>query len=274
MTKKIGIVGFGNMGSSIAQRIKSKYQLIVFDKDREKSKGISGIRVADSIVDLFNEAEVLILAVKPQDFDSLLDEIKNFVKEKLIISIAAGITTGYIEKILGDIGVIRVMPNMPARFGEGMSCICKGRFATKKDLSSALKIFSYMGKTIIFNEDTMNAATAISGSGPGFFYDLIENKPKEEWKDYSRNVFIPQFSSAARSLGFSKKEAKLLVETTARGSLVMAEATGMNPLQLKQQIISKGGTTEAGLDILHKTGSLIEAAKAALKHAKELSKKE
>lgn len=274
MKMLVGLIGFGNMGSSIAQRIKSKYQLIVFDKDREKTKGISGIRVADNIVDLVNEAEVLILAVKPQDFDSLLDEIKQFVKEKLIISIVAGITTDYIEKILGDIGVIRVMPNMPARFGEGMSCICKGRFTTKKDLSSALKIFIYLGKTIILNEDMMNVATAISGSGPGFFYDLIENKPKDEWKDYSRNVFIPQFSSAARSLGFSKKEAKLLVETTTRGSLVMAEATGMNPAQLKQQIISKGGTTEAGLDVLHKTGSLIEAAKAALKRAKELSKKE
>lgn len=274
MKKKIGIIGFGNMGSAIGGRIKDKYQVYVFDKDKNKTKDLVGIRVAQGCVDLVNKVDTVILAIKPQDFDIVLSGIKNVVKNKLVISIAAGITTGYIEKILNCARVIRAMPNLPARFGVGVSCICQGKLATEKNLNSAARLFSYLGKIFIFNEEMMNAATAISGSGPGFFYDLIENKPKDEWGDFGRNVFIPQFSSAAEKLGFSRKNAKILVEATTRGSLVTAEMTKMAPAELKKQIISRGGTTEAGLEALDKTGSLIAAAKAALKRAKELSREE
>ena len=121
------------MGQAIAEQIKSMYPIWVFDKDSNKTKNLSDINIARNVVDLLNEVDTVILAVKPQDFDTLLDEMKGNVKDKLIVSIAAGITTVYIEKRLGQTKVIRVMPNLPARIGKGMICLCRGKFSTDDD---------------------------------------------------------------------------------------------------------------------------------------------
>lgn len=271
MKRAIGIIGYGNMGSAIAQRIKTRYRLLVFDKEKNKAQALSGIEVAVDNIDLVNRVDTVILAVKPQDFKIVLDEIKDYTKEKLIISIAAGITTGFIAGHLDKVRIIRVMPNMPARIGKAMTCLCKGRLASFLDLNFALKLFGYLGNTLVLNEEMMDAATAISGSGPAFWCDFIEDKPKEKWEDYSRDVFIPEFCSAAQGIGFSKTQAKLLVDTTVKGSLAMVETWNITPSELKKQIASKGGTTEAGLEVLHKGGSLEEAVKAAIRRAKELS---
>jgi pyrroline-5-carboxylate reductase len=264
------------MGSAIAERIKKEYPIYIFDKDPNKVKNVFGMTVSDSIDDLINKVDIIILAVKPQDFttvlNTILDKSENYIKEKLIISIAAGITTRFIETCLGKVRLIRVMPNMPARVGNGMSCMCKGRYATQKDLNFTQQLFENLGQTLVLKEDMMDAATAISGSGPGFYYDLIENKPKAEWEEYASNIFIPKFSSAAESVGFNKEKAKLLANATIMGSLVTAMTTGETPAQLKKWVVSKGGTTEAGLKALHKTGSLVKAVKAACKRAKELSR--
>lgn len=274
LRNKIGIIGYGNMGSAIGGRLKAKYEVWVFDKDKDKTERLSGINVADNTKDLINKVDAIILAVKPRDFDALLSEIKMSVNDKLVISIAAGISTFYIEKILGNIRVIRVMPNLPARIGKGVSCLCKGRFATAKDLKSGIKLFKFLGTTFIFREDMMNAVTAISGSGPGFWGYAVENKPEEEWKEYSKNVFIPKFSKAAEGLGFSGRDAKKLASVTTWASLVTVQVSHISPSELKRQVASKGGTTEAGLEVLEKGGSLDEAVRAAARRAKILSKKE
>lgn len=274
LRKKIGIIGTGNIGSAIARRIKSKYRIFVFDKDKEKVKKLKGVCLSENNIDLAKNSDVIILAVKPQDFEGVVKEIKEQVKEKLIVSVAAAITTSYLEKILGEVRIIRVMPNMPAIIGKGVSCLCKGRFATDKDLGFTWHLFKKLGIVFVFDEEMMNAVTAVSGSGPGFLFDLIENKPKDEWRRFAREVFIPEFTTAAESLGFSKKEAELLVKATTSRSLVTVETTKASPLQLKLQVASKGGTTEAGLEALHTKGSLTEAVKAAVKRADELCRKE
>ena len=146
MNKNIGIIGFGNMGSSLAERIKSEYRVYVFDKDNNKTKNLSRIETTRDISGLVKCSDVVILAVKPQDFAGVLAEIKDWIGTKLVISIAAGITTNHIEKALGrGARVIRVMPNMPAKIAQGISCLSRSGLASKKDLDSSLtsvEIFS------------------------------------------------------------------------------------------------------------------------------------
>jgi len=274
MDSKIGIIGCGNMGSAIGEQLTShQYEIWVFDKDATKTDNLLGVKIAKNNSDLVNNVDTVILAVKPQDFDNLLDEIKDCTKEKLIISIAAGITTNYIEKRFNNVRVVRVMPNMPARIGKGMSCLCKGKFITDEDLNFSKKLFEILGETLILNEDMMDAATAISGSGPGYFYDLGENKSMSEIKKFANSNFIPDLTASAESIGFSSEQAKLLVNVTAAGSLALLQMGDASPSELKKQITSKGGTTEAALKVLHNGGSLKEAVRAARDRAKELSRR-
>ena len=275
MNKAVGIIGYGNMGSAIAERIKKKYQVAVFDKDKNKTQKLFGVDVTDTILDLVNKSDVIILAVKPQDFDSVLNEIKGYLNGRLIISIAAGITTGHIEKILVAQRVVRVMPNMPVKIGKGMTCLCKGRFATAEDLNFTERLFKYVGQTIILNEDMMDAATAISGSGPGYYFDVIESN-QDVYKNNRRRLlkeFIASLADAAENNGFSRKEGKLLAVTTGNASDYLLIETKKSPTELKKQIASKGGTTEAGLKVLKgRIANLRKAVKAAVKRAKELSR--
>lgn len=274
MKKTVGIIGFGNMGSAIAVRIKKKYSVIVFDKDCDKTKSLSGIEIAESPINLINKVDVVILAIKPQDFETLLNEIKGYIKEQLIISIAAGIATSYIEKHLGQVRVIRAMPNIPARIGKGISCLSKGRYTEAKDLNFALKLFRFLGITFVLDEDMMmDVATAVSGSGPGFWCNAVENMPHDKWKEYNENEFIPFYSTIAEAEGFNKKDARLIAEMVGRGSLATVESCHITPSQLKEQVASKGGTTAAGLEVLRKNGSWQDAVEAAIRRAKELSKK-
>jgi pyrroline-5-carboxylate reductase len=269
--KKIGIIGYGNMGSAIAERIKSAYEVIVFDKDISKTKNLSDIKVATDTIDLAKRADVFVLAVKPQDFEGLLKEIKDYAKDKLIISIAAGITTSYIETRLNKARVVRVMPNLPARIGKGVSCLCKGRFSKENDIKLALRLFKLIGEVLVLSENMMDAATAISGSGPGFWSQAVENRPKREWKEYSKKTLIPEFSSAAISVGFNAKQARFLAEKTVWASFDTVNAWHIKPEEFKKLVASKGGTTEAGLKKLKRGGTLLDAVRAAIQRAKRLS---
>jgi pyrroline-5-carboxylate reductase len=273
LRKKIGIIGYGNMGSAIAECIKSRYRIFVFDKDTNKLANLSGINITRSSTDLVNKIDLVILAVKPQDFEPLLKEIKDKVNNKLIISIAAGITTKYIENILGMVRVIRVMPNIGAIVGKAVSYICKGRFSRAKDLKLSIKLFNFIGHTLILSENLMHAATAVGGSGPGFWGYLFDKKPREEWDKYKSDYFIPEFSSAAKSVGFDDKTARLTAYFVTIASISATEALHITPGELTKKVASRGGTTEAGLEVLQKGGSLTDAVKAALKRAEELSKK-
>jgi len=273
--KAIGIIGFGNMGSSIAERIKTKFEVWVFDKDKNKTKNSRGINIADNSIDLVNKVQTIILAVKPQDFDDVLNEVKNYVKTKLLVSIAAGINTGYIEYSFGNARVIRCMPNIGVKIGESVTCLCKGTFATDEDFAFVEELFRYLGKTKLIGEEMMDASTAIAGSGPAFIFDFIESNkidPNNISDDTKQNI-IQRLAKAAEKVGFNSEDAMFLSSATSATSLNLIKLTKMRPAELKKQVTSKGGTTEAGLEVLHRSGSWEEAAQAAVKRAQELSKR-
>ena len=275
MKNKIGIIGFGNMGSAIAAQLKTDYQIFVFDKDPAKLSGLSGIKVVKDLSLLAGSAAILIIAVKPQDFDEVLGVIKDDCRGKLVISIAAGITTQYLEKVLGVARVIRVMPNLPAKINAGMSCLCKGRFSSEEDLDLAEGLFDYVGETVRLEEKLMDAATAVSGSGPAYVCWFLETGSLDAGKisDKEKQAFLKNFSFAAQGVGFTQREAEFLVKATFSGTVKFLRNYKITPAELRKQVTSKGGTTEAALEILQKGGTLPEAVKAARDRALALAKK-
>lgn len=304
MNESIGIIGFGNMGSVIAEWLKKKYRVCVFDKDKGKTKTLSGITISVDIPDLVRKSQVVIIAVKPQDIDAVLREVKNTTKDKpqgnglasssqshkprgsgltsdsqshkLVISIAAGIPTTYIEKALGKASVVRAMPNICARIGESVTCLAKGKFVTDEDLELAQEIFYYLGVTRLVEEKMMNAVTAISGSGPAYIFNFIETNSIDpnNIPQYTHDDIIEHLENAAEAVGFNPDDARFMATNTVNAAINLVKKTKVSPAELIKQVASKGGTTEAALKVLEKGGSWEEAGQAALKRAQDLSKRE
>jgi pyrroline-5-carboxylate reductase len=278
LLKKIGIIGFGNMGSVIAQRLsaqKDEYEVFVFDKEKSKLANLAGIKAAKDARDLAAQVEIIILAIKPQDFNHILKDIKGSTGNRLIISIAAGISTGRIEKLLGQARVIRVMPNIGAKVAESVTCLCKGALATDDDLELAQELFYYLGAVRIIDEPMMNAATAISGSGPAYVFYFIENSTldPENIPEHARHDMMRRLEKAAQGLGFSTEDAAFLAANTTNAAISLLHKTKLPAQELRKQVTSKGGTTEAALEILTRGGSWEEAAQAALKRAQDLARR-
>lgn len=274
MSKTIGIIGYGNMGSAIAERIKKSYQVIVFDKDKGKTAKITGVGLAQSNLDTVKAADAIILAVKPQDFDLVLTEIKGFVKDKLIISIAAGITTDYIARRLERCSnIIRAMPNLLALIGKGETFLYSLNTASQ-DIDLAKELFGQLGKIWIIEEGVMPLATAVSGTGPALSCYLIEmgginyrNMPLEE-----KQRLIYDLKNAAQKIGFNIAGVDTIAEDIVNGVIDLLNQRNLTPSELRKRITSKKGTTEAALTVLHEGGSLEDAFRAAAKRAQELSK--
>ena len=277
MENSVGIIGFGNMGSAIADRIKDKHRTFIFEKDKHKTEGLKGAVVCASIKELASLAGVLLIAVKPQDFDHLSKEIRDYSKDKLVISIAAGISTAHIEKALGNVRAVRAMPNIGAKIAESVTCISKGRFADEHDLDFAKELFYLMGETMEIDEKLMNAATAISGSGPAYIFYFVEADPSLDPRNIPelvRKEFIKRLERAALELGFAPLPAAFLSSSTVNTGISLMQKAGLPPSELRQLVSSKGGTTEAAVKVLQQGGTWDDAAKAALKRAEELFRKE
>lgn len=266
----IGIIGSGNMGSSLIRALRAKgLSIEVNDKDKAKLRKVCrqySLRQAKSNIDLIKSSQVLIIAVKPQNIDSVLFEIDEALAlatnksqaDKLIISIAAGVTTKYIEKVIGGRArVIRVMPNLAASIAESMSAIAKGKFAKKADLKIAQDIFKLVGETITLGEKHIDLVTAVSGSGPAYFFYLMES-----------------LIDAAVSNGVGREDAKKIVLQTALGAAGLA-LISQDPKELRRRVTSKKGITEAAVKIFEKrklNKIIKDAVLAAKKRAKALSK--
>jgi len=267
----IGIIGYGNMGSAIASKIISSYPVCVFDKDLQKTVQGDHLAVTANIQELIASSQVIFLAVKPQDFRDVLSQIKGSISDKLIVSIAAGISTDYIEKVLGRARVVRVMPNLALRVNKGFTGICKGMFARAQDLRLVRKIFALSGEVLIVHEKMMDAVTAVASSGLGFFYYLIQDIPQSEWRMYIRTTFIPQLCRAAQHVGFNLTQAQRMVKAVVKGSLALLEASGESAHILCGRVTSKGGVTEAGLKFFSADrNAFVPAIAAAVKRAEEL----
>jgi len=272
--KRLGIIGFGNMGSSIAFGVRASFEVCVFDKDKQKLANNNGLKTETLIVNLVKNSDVIILAVKPQDFDIVLEEIKSFIKGKLVISIAAGITTGYIEKILKKSRVVRAMPNLAVKILAAETSLAKGKYAKEEDLNFARELFGLLGKVWVINEEMIDSATAISGSGPAYiFYDMEISKLDHSNIPVERkNGYIHRLKQAALDVGFDSKMALDLAICTVASSIQLLAQTGISPEEMRKMVTSAGGTTEAALKVLSGNGSWPEAALAARKRAQELSK--
>ncbi len=215
----------------------------------------------DSNAELAAEAQTIVLSIKPQNMTDALESIKAAVgPDKFVISIAAGIKLAKIAGVLGNVPVVRVMPNTPALIGQGAAALCANEKAQPM-LDTAVTIFSSVGKAVLVdNEDLIDAVTAVSGSGPAYFFLLMEEMIK-----------------AGVELGLPEDTAKDLVLQTAKGAgLLAAEADkkGQTPAALRKNVTSPGGTTEAALKVLAagNFGRLINnAIAAACKRSKELS---
>ena len=266
--KKIGIIGCGNMGEALLSRLVNKVEkstkLMVSEADTARRDHIQTkykIIVAIDNNEVVKYADVIILAVKPKDFEDVLkqDICCGLSNKKLLISIAAGITTKHIETAAGrDIPVIRAMPNMGALIGEAMTTLSRGTSVGDKEMESAKEIFSLIGDVIEVEEALVDAVTAISGSGPAYFFYMIES-----------------LQEAAESLGLGDKVAAKLVLKTALGSAKLLDVLKEDPAVLRKRVASKGGTTEAALNIFEKKrfkNIINDAVKAAYKRSKELSK--
>jgi pyrroline-5-carboxylate reductase len=265
----IGFIGSGNMAEALIKGIITagiyKPENIFVSDIRPERLGFLakryGVQKADGNAALAAKVDILILSVKPQNMTDALQGIKDAVgADTLIISIAAGVKVANIAAVLGDTAIVRVMPNTPALIGEGASALFANDRA-KPMLEEAKLIFLAVGKTaVIEDEDLIDAVTAVSGSGPAYYFLLMEEMIK-----------------AAIKLGLSEDAAKDLVLQTAKGAgmlAIEADKNGESPAQLRQKVTSPGGTTEAALKVLAegKFGPLIEAAiKKARDRSKELS---
>ena len=269
LTKKtIGFIGAGIMGEALikgllASKKVTAGQILVTDKIEERLAHIAEhykVKVFSKNFEVAKGADIIILAVKPNDMKAALQEIgSDLNKDKLLISIAAGVTMDYILKCLPhSVPLIRIMPNTPALVLEGAIAICPGEGVSKEDRDIAVAIFEAVGKVqVIENEEIMDAVTGLSGSGPAYVFLILE-----------------ALSDAGVGVGLPRKTSNLLAMQTVLGSAKLAMESGKHFGELKDMVTSPGGTTIAGLEKLEEgsvRSAIIKAVKAATKRAKELS---
>ncbi len=251
MKETIAIIGAGNMGQAIAQGLLSKKiitqeQLILTNSQTRNNK------------EAVANADVIILAIKPQMAQTVVNEIKDQIKDKLVISIMAGITIETIQQTLRKrVAVVRVMPNLGAKVGKSMSVWVKSKEVTKNHEAIVKSILEAIGMQLELQEEQqINMATAISGSGPAYFFYITELLAK-----------------AAERLGFSHAEASLLARQTFLGGAELLQASNQSVVGLRHAVTSKSGTTEAAIETFQKAnlqGTMTKGVLAAFQRAREL----
>ncbi len=263
---KLALIGAGQMGGALLKGLidskkMSPSKIIVSEprvgRSNELQRGL-GISIAKDNLNAVRECNIVLLAVKPQQIDRVLAEIKDALsEEKTLISIAAGISTDYIyDRIKKKIPVVRVMPNTPALVGRGMAVISPGRYATDVSKEIAGELLSSVGEIIFLDEKYQNQSTAINGSGPAYIF-----------------LFAEAFIDAGVKVGLPRDVAHRLVVETIIGSASMLKETGKHPAVLKDMVTSPGGTTIAALKAFEGgglRGTTFKAVEEAVKRAEEL----
>ncbi len=266
---KLGIIGCGNMGEAILKGVLDcnflkPDEIIIYDKDNYRERHIKNnykVYAAKEITELVKKAMHILLAVKPQDLKVVLEKVKiNFdYKVNSIISIIAGIPSCYIEKMLSsDARVVRIMPNTPALFRKGMAAVSKGRYVKNSDLIFSKELIKSVGDYLLINERYQNIATALSGSGPAYFF-----------------LFCKHLIDAGIKNGLNPEISKKLVTETMIGAGITIKKSKGSLDNLIKKVASPGGTTEAALEELIR-GKLdkiiVKAVESAKKRAYELEK--
>jgi pyrroline-5-carboxylate reductase len=266
---KISIIGFGNMGQTYANSfLNSGFvqadSIFILNKREVEKKKVFGIPKENYFIvpnATFFESDIIIIAVKPQDFFELAETIQPFLSsEHIVLSVMAGISISTIEEQFGITKIVRSMPNIPTQIGEGMTVFCASQAVDRKELFIVQNLINTTGKSIYVEKETMlNAATAISGSGPAYVF-----------------YFMQAMIESAIQLGFSPSEAEFLVNQTFAGSVQLQKRSKIGNEEWIEKVASKGGTTEAALEVFSNWNmkSIIDTAlKSANERAIALGKK-
>jgi pyrroline-5-carboxylate reductase len=266
--RKIAFIGGGNMAEAIMQGLLREDAGIgicvaeISPKRRDElAAKFPTVQVVGDAAEAAQWGEVVILAIKPQQSESVLDLIERVVTpQQLVISIMAGIPSVKIEaNLIPGCRVIRAMPNTPALIGAGATAVCSGRKASSDDLDLARQIFALIGVAVSVEEKLMDAVTALSGSGPAYVF-----------------TFIEALSDAGVNCGLTRDVATQLAAQTVLGAARMVVETGEHPCLLKEKVTSPGGTTIAAQHALENgsfRGVVMNAVEAACLKSKELAGK-
>ncbi len=262
----LGFIGCGNMAQAMIKGILEKKlyaaeEIIVSRRNQEalsKLKDQFALQVTADNKKVAREAEVLVLAVKPFQFETVISEIREVVrKDALVISIAAGQTMGNIERLFGkNIKLVRSMPNTPALVLEGAAGVCFNENITEEDKKKTMEIFSSFGIAHEVSENMIDTVIGVSGSSPAYVF-----------------MFIEAMADAAVADGMPRAQAYELAAQSVLGSARMVLETGRHPGELKDMVCSPGGTTIEAVRVLEKEGfrsAVIEAMKACVKKAREM----
>lgn len=243
---KLGFIGSGNMGRSMAVgAVKNKYasaeEIVFYDVNEENCSLMvqEGIHLAESNEEVAEQSEIVILAVKPNLYDEILDDIQPFLTEEtVLLSITPSYTIKSLrERLSHKAKIIRSMPNTPALVGEGMMGVCFESDFEEEEKAKAFEFLKSFSRVIEVKEEMMKGVGSVSGSAPAFIYMLIE-----------------AMADTAVSFGIPRKDAYTFAAQTVKGSAEMVLKTGIHPGELKDQVTSPGGTTIEGCMELEKRG--------------------
>lgn len=261
----IGFIGGGNMAEALIKGItQSRMKDIMVSEPRDERRAYLektyGVKSTPDNKEVVKNCNIIILAVKPQNMDDVTAGIGDLISnDKIVVSIAAGITLSYLSVRLKASKIIRVMPNTPALVQEGMSVLSMCECIHDKEMGLVRDIFMSVGRVLVLPEKYMDAVTALSGSGPAFIA-----------------LFVESMIDAGITMGLSKENATELAIQTFIGTARLLE-TGMPPYKLREMVTSPGGTTAAGLKIFEERGikDIVTAViEAATNRSKELGRKE
>ncbi len=265
---KVLIVGFGNMGQTYANSfvgsgfVNSNDIFVLNRSEVEKKKrfSIPKENFTTQATQALFEVDIIILAVKPQDFITMSSQIKTFLnKEHLFLSVMAGISIERIQKELNIDKVVRSMPNIPTQIGQGITVFSASQEIDRKELFIIQNLINTTGKSLYVSDEKMlNPATAISGSGPAYVY-----------------YFMSAMIKAAENLGFSNSEAIFLVNNTFSGAVQLQNRSNLGHQEWIEKVASKGGTTEAALNFFNNfevSENILSGIFEADKRANELGK--
>jgi len=259
---KTGFIGGGNMAEAIIRGVRSqesgvRRSIFVSEPREERRQYLEqsyGVGTTSSNIEVASSCNIIILAVKPQNMEAVLEEISSTVAEdKTVVSIAAGITLAYLSSKLGTKRLIRVMPNTTALVQKGMTVMSLCECFSDADMASVREIFMSIGELLVLPEKYMDTVTAVSGSGPAFVV-----------------LFIESMIEAGVKLGLSEDDARTMAVQTVVGTAKLLE-TGMPPSKLREMVTSPGGTTAAGLNVFAEKGlkDIVTAALTAAKNRSE-----
>ena len=262
---RLAVIGFGALGTAIisgnvnAAAMRAEDVLVIV---RSPLKAVHAAKLGfESSTNIRDAAqcERLLLAVKPQSFSEVANQIGVVSQPILVVSVMAGITSARIESALGDrVRVVRAMPNTAVRISKGMTVLAGGSRATADDLAFSRALFSAVGEVLVSAERMLDAATAVSASGPAYLFFLAE-----AWIE------------AAQKAGFSPEEARQLVTQTVLGAAELLAQSEDTPQALRKMVTSPSGTTAAAIKVLTDRGlreAMLEAVAAATTRAGELAK--